>query len=249
MFTHNNWSTSDVTRLVSGNANLQSSLRDTSTHQGRPSDLCRQLATPWGFLLKREAQSNSFPQLWALNWVQLGRKSQDQDLCGSTSPLPGGKRTELSNSERKRLEVLCYRFGTGTSSATQETWSLVGKKEKQKEQELSLNIFFSLVPLQLLPLWAEPCKASCQTTAPALVAPLEGENFSSSLGWWSQPIQPPSPTQELWLIFAQGVMCWHDSHKQQTPLINVRSEHLCCCSVLHPVASTLHLLIWRLSQK
>lgn len=127
---------------------------------------------PEGFCSEGQHRANLSNWLLALNRFQLGRKSQDQDLHHIPSPLPGGKRWDLSNSERRRLEASCYWFGTDASSPTGKTWNLWGKKEKQNGQEFSLDLFSS-VPLQLLPLWAKPSKASCQATAPVLATPLE----------------------------------------------------------------------------
>lgn len=117
-------------------------------------------------------------------------------------------------------------------SHQKQKWRLVGKEEGQ-------NIFSSLlssVALHLLPLWAQPGRLPA--LAPALAPSQEvGASAPAFVG----EAKPPSPTQEMRLIFAQGVICWHDSHKQQTPLINVGSEHQCCSSVRHPGAYTCTL--------
>lgn len=147
------------------------------------------------------------------------------------------------------MEAWCYWFETRVSSASGKTWNLWGKKKKGQNFLSFAFFFYPQCPSKSYNFKPSLAKPTAKPQLQPLLPVLEREHFSSGLCQWSQATWPHSPTQEMWLIFAQGVICWHDSHKQQTPLINMILEWPHCSLVLHPTAPTLSSLIWRASQK
>lgn len=191
------------------------------------------------FVLTRAAQSSSFHPTTDSEQNSAGKKEPRPRLppysLSTIFPLHyHSKRYEVSDNKGRNLMLLIWDRNFLSYRKNMESFDIEGERTKVFFRH------FSLVLLQILPLWAKPSKASCRNTAPALAIPV-GRVKPSHLGC--------TPTQETWLIFGQRVICWPDSHKQQTPLINMRPECLCCSSVLHPIAPTLPLFIWRISQK
>lgn len=166
----------DVTPLVPTKANGQTFLRDTGTHWGCTSDLHR---LPESFRSEEHHRANIFSQIQALNRVLLERKSQDQDFHHIPSPLPGNRRGNLSNS--KRWEASHYQFGTGTSSTTGKTRSLLGKEAERKK--VFFRLFFLRANSSSCPSELSLAKPAAKPQLQPLLPLSEGECLSSSLCW------------------------------------------------------------------
>lgn len=74
MFTVSNRPVPDMTPLATSSASLWSFLKDTGARRGCPSDLHRQPAAPWGFLLRRAAQNKSSPLATGSEQNSAGKK-------------------------------------------------------------------------------------------------------------------------------------------------------------------------------